>query len=122
MFADQSSNIIDLQNALNQFPDTCLDSRMKIGAAETEIMRLSRNPVQRSFQINGVTLQQMEKFKYLEVTFSSDGRQDNKLDTRIKKCINAPALAISRTETRAVYKSKAFCLQISFCSYPHIWL
>ena len=27
----------------------------------------------------------MEKFKYLGVTFSSDGRQDNKLNTRIGK-------------------------------------
>ena len=42
-------------------------------------------PVQRFFQTNGVTLQQTEKFKYLGVTFSSDGRQENKLDTRIGK-------------------------------------
>ena len=26
---------------------------------------------------------------------------------------------ISCTESRAVYQSKAFCFQISFCSYPH---
>ena len=28
---------------------------------------------------------QIEKFKYLGVTFLSDGRQDNKLNTRIGK-------------------------------------
>ena len=37
--------------------------------------------VQCSLQTNGVTLQLMEKFKYLGVTFLSDGRQDNKLNT-----------------------------------------
>ena len=53
--------------------------------AKTEIMCLSRHPVQCSFQTNGVTLKQMEKFKYCGVTFSSDGRQENELDTRIGK-------------------------------------
>ena len=48
-------------------------------------MCLSRYPVQCSFQTNGVTLQQTEKFKYLGVVFSSDGRQNNELDTRIEK-------------------------------------
>ena len=37
------------------------------------------------------------------------------------KCNNAPALPINCTETRAVYNSKAFCFQISFCSYPQLW-
>ena len=39
------------------------------------------------FQTNGVTLKQTEKFKYLGVTFLSDGRQDNKLDMRVGKAI-----------------------------------
>ena len=49
---------------------------------KTEIMCLLRQPVQCFFQTNGVTLQQPQKFKYLGVTFLSDGRQD-KLDTHI---------------------------------------
>ena len=36
-------------------------------------------------QVNGATLKQVEKFKYLGVAFASDGRQDEKLDTRIDK-------------------------------------
>ena len=36
-------------------------------------------------------------------------------------CSNAPALPINCTKTRNVYKSKAFCFHISFCSYPHLW-
>ena len=68
------------------------------------------------YKKNGINLQQTEKFKYLGVTFSSDGRQGNKLDTGIRKAIalNDPALLISCTETRVVYKSKVFCFQISF--------
>ena len=35
--------------------------------------------------VNGATLKQVEKFKYLGVAFTSDGRQDEELDTRIGK-------------------------------------
>ena len=35
--------------------------------------------------VNGATLKQVEKFKYLGVAFTSDGRQDEELDTRISK-------------------------------------
>ena len=36
-------------------------------------------------QVNGATLEQVEKFKYLGVAFTSDRRQDEELDTRIGK-------------------------------------
>ena len=58
---------------------------IKIGTAKTEVLYLSRNPDQRSLQANGVTLKHVEKFKYLGVAFTSDGRQDEKLDTRLGK-------------------------------------
>ena len=35
--------------------------------------------------MNGATLKQVEKFKYFGVAFTSDGRQDEELDTRIGK-------------------------------------
>ena len=56
---------------------------MKINMAKTDILCLSRHPVQCSFQTNNVTPQQTEK--YLGFTFSSGGRQDNELDIRIEK-------------------------------------
>ena len=78
LFADDlallSSNKSDLQYALDQFSDACLDAGMKISTAKTEIMCLSRHPVECSFQTDEVTLQQMEKCKYFGVTFSNDGR------------------------------------------------
>ena len=84
-FALLSSNKCDLQYALDRFFDACLDARIKISMAKAEIMCLSRHPVRCSFQKNGVTLKQTEKFKYLGVTFSCDGRQDNELDICIGK-------------------------------------
>ena len=58
---------------------------MKISTAKTEVLHLSRNPDLCVLQVNGATLKQVEKFKYLGVAFTSDGRQDEELDTRIGK-------------------------------------
>ena len=85
LFADDlallSSNKSDLHCALDRFSDACLDAGVKISTAKTEIMCLSRHAVQCSFQTNGITFQQTKKFKYLGITFLSNGRQDNELDT-----------------------------------------
>ena len=56
---------------------------MKISTAKTEVLHLSRNPDQCVLQVNGATLKQVEKFNW--VAFTSDGRQDEELDTRIGK-------------------------------------
>ena len=56
---------------------------MTIYTADTEVS--FKNPDQCVLQVNGATLKQVEKFKYLGVTFTSDKRQDEKLDTRIGK-------------------------------------
>ena len=55
---------------------------MKISTSKTEILHL---PVQRSLQVGGVSLKQVEKFKYLGVAFTSDGRQVEELDVRSGK-------------------------------------
>ena len=67
-------------------------------------MCLSRHPVQCSFRTNGVTLQKTEKFKYLGVTFSSDGRQDDELDTSIGK-----ASAVMRQLYQSVVLKRELC-------------
>jgi len=36
-------------------------------------------------QVSGNTLEQVEKFKYFEVVFTSDGRRNKEIDTRIGK-------------------------------------
>ena len=74
-----------LQRASNSFADACNTAGMKISTAKTEVLHLSRNPAQCVLQVNRATLKQVEKFKYLGVAFTSDGRQDEELDTRIGK-------------------------------------
>ena len=78
--------ISGLRSALNSFADACDTARMKISTAKTEVLYVSRrNPDQCSLQVTGATLKQAAKFKYLEVAFTSDERQDKALDTRISK-------------------------------------
>ena len=72
-----------LQQALDRFSDACSVAGMKISTTKTETMCLSRQPKQCSLQIDGVPLKQSEKFKYLGVSFTSDGRQNSELDIRI---------------------------------------
>ena len=58
---------------------------MKISTLKIEVLHLSRNPDQFVLQVNGVRVKQIEKFKYLGVAFTSDGGQDEELDTRMGK-------------------------------------
>ena len=74
-----------LQRALNSFADACNITGMKISSAKIGVRHLCRNPDQCVLQVNGATLMQVEKFEYLGVAFTSDGRQDKELDTGIVK-------------------------------------
>ena len=47
---------------------------------QTETLHLSRNPVRSSLQVGGISLKQTEKFRYLRVALTSDGRKDEELD------------------------------------------
>ena len=89
LFADDlvllSSTESVLQRASNSFADACYTVGIKMSTAKTEVLHLSRNPDQCVLQVNGATLKQIEKFKYLGVALTSDGRQDEELDTPIGK-------------------------------------
>ena len=82
LLASSESN---LQQALNGFAAACNIAGMKISTSKTEVLYLSRNPVQCSLQVGGVSLKQVEKFKYLGIALTSDGRQDEELDVRSGK-------------------------------------
>ena len=69
-----------LQQASNDFAAEMAIAGMKISSSKTEDLHLSSNPVQCSMQVGGVSLKQMEKFKYFGFAFTSDGRQDEELD------------------------------------------
>ena len=87
LFADDlvlpSSTESGLQGAVNSFADACDTAGMKISMAKSEMLHLSRNPGQCVLQVNGATLKEVRRFKYLGVTFTSDGKHDEELDIRI---------------------------------------
>ena len=59
LFADDfvllASSKSHLQHALNDFADTYDIAGMKISTSKTEVLHLSRNPVQCSLQVGGVS-------------------------------------------------------------------
>jgi len=56
---------------------------MKISTKHTEMLCLSTNPSQCMLPVRVNTLHQVENFMYLGVLFTSDGRWDEEIDTRI---------------------------------------
>ena len=135
LFADDlvllSSIESGLQRALSSFADACNTAGMKISTAKTEVLHLSRNPDQCVLPVNGVTLKQVEKFKYLGVAFTSDGRQDEKLDTWIGKAGTVMRAlhcsVVMKREMSKKAKLSIFETQLSsqkrqsFCLHSHLW-
>ncbi|CAF3333272.1 unnamed protein product [Rotaria sp. Silwood2] len=87
LFADDIARLAtsedSLQMALNQFDKVCSDFGMKISEKKTELMVISREDKQLNLYLNNNSLNQVNKFKYLGVQFSSDGKQDGEIDRRI---------------------------------------
>ena len=104
MLLDSTEN--GLPQALDRFSDACSVAGMKISTTKTETMCLSRQPKQCYLQIDGVPLKQSEKFKYLGVSFTSDGRQNSALDIRIGK-----ARAVVRQLNRSVVLKRELCIR-----------
>ena len=81
-----ADSVSGLQRALDKFTAACdTISTMKISTTKTEVLHLLRNPVQCSLQMGRVQLKQVEKFKYLGIAFTSDGRQDEEIYIRTSK-------------------------------------
>ena len=118
-----SSTESGLQRALNSFADACNTTGTKISTAKTEVLYLSRNPDQCVLQVNGATLKQVEKVRYLGVAFTSDARQDEELDTRIGKASNASFALLGCHETIIVEKGKPLNFQstlfVPILTYGH---
>ena len=106
-----------LQQALDRFSDACSVAGMKISSTKTETMCLSRQPKQCSLQIDGVPLKQSEKFKYLGVSFTSDGRQNSELDIRIGK-----ASAVMRQLHRSVVLKRELCTKAKLSIFRSVYV
>ena len=89
LFADDLVFLVSsesgLQHALNGFAAACDIDGTKISTSKSLVLHRLRNPDHCSLQVGGVSLKQAEKFKYLGVAFTSDGRQDKELDVRSGK-------------------------------------
>ena len=72
-----------LQYALDRFAAECTMAGMQISTKKTEFMVFSRQKEQCAMNVNGTPLNQVEKFKYLGVEFSSDARLDCEIDRHI---------------------------------------
>ena len=90
---------------------------MKISTAKTKILDLSRNPDQCSLQANGVKLKQEEQFKYLGVAFTSDGRQEEELDTRIGK-----ASVVTRALHYSIFMKREFSTSTKFSIFKTVFV
>ena len=106
-----------LQQALDGFSDACSVAGMKISTTETETMCLSRQPKQCPLQIGGVLLKQSEKFKYIGVSFTNDGRQNSELDIRIGK-----ASAVMRQLHRSVALKRELCIKAKLSTFRSVYV
>ena len=127
LFADDvvllASSDRDLQLSLDRFAAECEAAGMRISTSKSESMVLNRKRVECTLRVGDEILPQVEEFKYLGVLFTSEGRMECEIDTRI-----GTASAVMRTdaqircgEERAEPKGKALDLPVDLRSYPHLW-
>ena len=96
-----------LQQALDKFADASSFAGMKIGSTKTAAMCLPRQPMRRSLRVSGVPLKQSEKFNYLSISFTSDGRQNSELNIHIGK-VSAVMRQLHRS---VVLKQELICIK-----------
>ncbi|VDP25617.1 unnamed protein product [Soboliphyme baturini] len=67
---------------------------MRMNASKTKSLVLSRSPARCPLQMNGEAVEQVEKFKYLGVVLTSDGKLEEEIDRRTVMakalCVNQP--------------------------------
>ena len=121
LFADDLVLLDSTQNgfqqALDRFSDACSVAGMKISTTKTETMCLSRQSKQCSLQVDGVPLKQSGKFKYLDVSFTSDGRQNSELDIRIEK-----ASEVMRQLHRSVVLKRELCIKAKLSIFRSVYV
>lgn len=120
LFADDiarlASTAAGLQQAMDRFAAECSASGMQISVKKTEIMVVSRQPEQCALYTNGKTLNQVEKFKYLGVEFSSDGKQDGEIDRRI-----GAASGVLRSLYRSVVTKAEISLKTKLAIFKSVY-
>ena len=106
-----------LQQALDEFSVASFVAGMKISTTKTETMCLSRQPKQCSLQIDVVPLKQSQKFKYLGLSFTSNGKQNSELDIRIGK-----ASEVMRQLYRSVVLKQELCPKAKLSIFRSVYV
>ncbi|XP_061537112.1 uncharacterized protein LOC133404806 [Phycodurus eques] len=105
LFADDAvllaSSSRDLQLSPERFAAECEAVGMRIGTSESETVVLSRKRVACPLRVGDEILPRVEEFKYLGVSFTSEGRTEREIDKRI-----GAASAAMRTSYRSVVVKK----------------
>ena len=121
LFADDvvllASSNQDLQRALGRFAAECEAAGMKISSSKSEAMVLDRKKVACPLQVGGVSLPQVEEFKYLGVLFTSEGRMEREIDRRI-----GAASAVMRSLYRTVVVKKELSRKAKLSIYQSIYV
>ncbi|CAM1332352.1 Uncharacterised protein r2_g4147 [Pycnogonum litorale] len=90
---------------------------MKTSVAKNDTLLLSRRPGQCTLHVSGVPLKRVEKSKYLGVVFTSDGKQDIELDTRI-----AAAGVVMRQLQRSVLLSRELGVKAKLAVFKSVFV
>jgi hypothetical protein len=111
-FADDQAMIAHtaegLQNIMTKLNEVVNRYKMRINEKKTKVMKIGKE-VEEQIQItiNGNTLEQVHKFKYLGSILSEDGRSEKEIRTRIamaKEAFNKHSELLTNTLTRNLKK------------------
>ncbi|KAK3561115.1 hypothetical protein QTP86_028310, partial [Hemibagrus guttatus] len=108
---------LDLQHALERFAAECEVAGMRVSTSKSEVMVLDRKKVACTLQVGGEVLPQVEEFKYLGVLFTSEGRMDRKIDSRL-----GAAAAVMRSMYRSVVVKKELSRKAKRSIYQSIYV
>ncbi|TWW73438.1 hypothetical protein D4764_15G0008320 [Takifugu flavidus] len=109
-----ASSDCDLQRSLDRFAAECEAAGMRISTSKSEAMVLNRKKVECLLRVKEEILPQVEEFKYLGVSFTSEGRMEQKIDRRI-----GAASAVMRTLQRLVVMKRELSQKVKLWIY---WL
>lgn len=77
-------NANDLQHNLNVYNRELKKKNMKINKDKTKTMLISNRKEQHHIQIEGITLEQVDKFKYLGSTLNFEGKIEDEISERLE--------------------------------------
>ncbi|KAK3513401.1 hypothetical protein QTP70_014229 [Hemibagrus guttatus] len=121
IFADDvvllAPSSLDLQQALGRFAAECEAAGMRVSTSKSEAMVLDRKKVACTLQVGGEVLPQVEQFKYLGVLFTSEGRMDREIDSRI-----GAAAAVMRSMYWSVVVKKELSRKAKLSIYQSIYV